>query len=217
MKASDASVVSLVDLDRTLSFSVARARHAPILVTNRHQPWVWLVSHERWWRERQYRGYLPDTHPLVGMREIADRHLAQWADALPRLAAELGLRIAPRLLCRALCLRAVYSMPGARALYQSIGYNMTYRYAVGLDSSEVLWPYPDFESDVEQLGRHEVVAGMVASVVRQCATLPQAETEFRIEPAATNAEANAESQSECCGGVRCLSPRYRWQAGHCHA
>lgn len=207
MKEAGMSAISMVDLDRTLSLSVARARHVPLLVTNRHKPWVWLVSHETWRRERQYLEYIPDSHPLVVLRQLLDDYLAgPAAQALQRLAGELNLHIDTQVLCRALCLRAIHAIASYRRLYESIGYNMAYRYFVGMDSSLSLWPYADFDREIRDLAAHPELSSIVAYAVAQYAQLPHAAGEFRNRGPQPATITHA-LPDDCDCGLTCLPPR----------
>ncbi|WP_066416556.1 transposase [Bordetella ansorpii] len=206
------NAISMVDLDRTLSMSVARARHRPLLVKNRHKPWVWLVSHETWWRERQYLEYISDTHPLMILRGRLDRLLqdSHRADTLTQLAAQLNLKIDPQVLCRALCLQAAHAIQSIQMLYENIGYNMAYRHFVGVDTCVALWAYAEFEHEVRQIAGCHLVADLIDFAVAQSTAMPRAEGEFRSPGGYDHTvQAGVSISEDCDCGLKCLPPRVR--------
>lgn len=175
----DATRVSLVELDRATSKNLARARERPLLVTNRHAPWIWIVSHDVWVRDRQYLQYIPDSHPLLRLRDVIDPQLARRASELAHWQASLSLGLPALIVCRALILQVLYSIPDLRALYDNIGYNMVFRRFVGVDLSMPLWGFADFERDLQALARCRDFVGLAEEMIALPARVGQ-DTEFSI-------------------------------------
>lgn len=187
MKEADRDSVSLVELDRATARNVARARDKPLLVTNRHAPWIWIVSHDVWIRDRQCLDYIPDSHPLVLLRDLADRHLSQHAEALCQAAVSLNLGIGPQLLCRALVLQVLYAIPEPRVLYDNIGYNMVFRRFVGVDACAPLWPYAEFERDMKAMMSMPAMLALVETTVGLHERVSHVETKFFVDNALLDA------------------------------
>jgi transposase len=113
---------------------------------------------------------VPVDHPLRIIRAIVD-------DALEALSAEFNALYAatgrpsvpPEKLLRALLLQAFYSVRSERQLMEQLGYNLLFRWFVGLAIDAPVWDVTVFTKNRERLLRGEVAAKFMDSVLN----LPQ--------------------------------------------
>lgn len=76
---------------------------------------------------------IPATHPLRGVRKLADAVLAEMSKDFDSMYAKVGRpSIPPERLFRALLLQVFYSVRSERLLMEQLGYNLLFRWFVGL-------------------------------------------------------------------------------------
>ena len=77
--------------------------------------------------------FVPATHPLRAIRKLADTALQRMSALFDTLYADTGrASIAPEKLMRAQLLQLFYSLRSERMLMEQLGYNLLFRWFVGL-------------------------------------------------------------------------------------
>ena len=77
---------------------------------------------------------IPATHPLRGVRKLADAVLAEMSKDFDGMYAKVGRpSIPPERLFRALLLQVFYSVRSERLLMEQLDYNLLFRWFVGLE------------------------------------------------------------------------------------
>ena len=79
-------------------------------------------------------------HPLRAIQKIVDAALGALSGEFEKLYAKFGRpSIAPEKLLRALLLQAFYSVRSERQLMEQLGYNLLFRWFVGLSLDAAIW------------------------------------------------------------------------------
>ena len=102
---------------------------------------------------------VPLDHPLRPIQKIVDEALGALTGEFDKLYAKFGRRsIPPEKLLRALLLQAFYSVRSERQLMEQLGYNVLFRWFVGLSLDAEVWDVTVFTKNRERL-----IAGDIAS------------------------------------------------------
>ena len=81
--------------------------------------------------------YVPEHHPLRGVRKLVDGLLGELDSEFERLYADVGRpSIPPEQLLRALVLQVLYSVRSERMLVEQLRYNLLFKWFVGLQIEE---------------------------------------------------------------------------------
>jgi transposase len=111
---------------------------------------------------------VPLDHPLRPIRAISDEALEVLSAAFEGLYSKVGRpSIPPEKLLRALLLQAFYSIRSERQLMEQIGYNLLFRWFVGLSMDAPIWDVTVFTKNRERLLSGDVAAKFLAAVVAQ--------------------------------------------------
>jgi len=111
---------------------------------------------------------VPKQHPLRAIRRLVDAALVElWAD-FERLYAPIGRpSIPPERLIRALLLQAFYSVRSERQLMEQLGYNLLFRWFVGLGIDDPAWDVTVFTKNRDRLLEGEVAKKLLAAVLNR--------------------------------------------------
>ncbi len=102
---------------------------------------------------------VPADHPLRAIRVLVDEALAALSADFALLYSTTGRpSIAPEKLLRALLLQAFYTIRSERQLMEQLGYNLLFRWFVGLSMDAPVW-----DATVYSKNRDRLVAGDVAA------------------------------------------------------
>src|SRR6266404_1511599 len=102
---------------------------------------------------------VPLDHPLRPIQKIVDEALGALTGEFDKLYAKFGRpSIPPEKLLRALLLQAFYSVRSERQLMEQLGYNLLFRWFVGLSLDAEVWDVTVFTKNRERL-----IAGDIAS------------------------------------------------------
>src|SRR6267154_2819559 len=83
---------------------------------------------------------VPLDHPLRPIQKIVDEALGALTGEFDKLYAKFGRpSIPPEKLLRALLLQAFYSVRSERQLMEQLGYNLLFRWFVGLSGEVGVW------------------------------------------------------------------------------
>lgn len=111
---------------------------------------------------------VPADHPLRLIRAVVDEALDVLSPEFDRLYARVGRPgIAPEKLLRALLLQAFYSVRSERQLMEQIGYNLLFRWFVGLAMDAPVWDATTFSKNRDRLLDGDVAQRLLAAVVGQ--------------------------------------------------
>lgn len=101
---------------------------------------------------------IPADHPLRKIRAICDVAMAPLNSAWDSQYSSVGQPgVPPQILLRAMLLQALYSMKSERTLCEHIGFNILFRWFVGLD-----WDDPVFDHSVLSTNRDRLLANGAA-------------------------------------------------------
>jgi transposase len=111
---------------------------------------------------------VPAEHPLRAIRHIVNEALVALSPELEKLYTKFGRpSIAPEKLLRALLLQAFYSVRSERQLMEQLGYNLLFRWFVGLSLEAAVWDVTVFTKNRERLIEGDIAAQFMAAVLNQ--------------------------------------------------
>jgi len=111
---------------------------------------------------------VPVEHPLRRIRAMVDAALKEMSPRFAALYPEYGRpSIAPEKLLRALLLQMLYSVRSERLLMEQMGYNLLFRWFVGLNVDEEVWDVTVFTKNRERLLKGEISEIFFEQVVKQ--------------------------------------------------
>ena len=111
--------------------------------------------------------FVPATHPLRAIRKLADTALQRMSALFDTLYADTGrASIAPEKLMRAQLLQLFYSLRSERMLMEQLGYNLRFRWFVGLAIDDPVWDHSVFSKNRDRLNAQAVAAEFLSEVVR---------------------------------------------------
>lgn len=111
--------------------------------------------------------FVPGDHPLRAIRLLINEALTAMNARFNDLYADCGRdSIAPEKLIRALLLQVFYSVRSERQLCEQLGYNLLFRWFVGLALDDAVWDHSTFAKNRERLLAHRVVEDLFAEVLR---------------------------------------------------
>jgi transposase len=99
--------------------------------------------------------FVPADHPLRAIRTILNAALARLNADFNAMYAPTGRdSIAPEKLLRALMLQALYGLRSERALCEHLGYNLLFRWFVGIAIDDAVWDHSSFTTNRDRLIEH---------------------------------------------------------------
>lgn len=126
------------------------------------------VTQEGLFVTRTTTDYVPKDHPLIAIREILNRALREMDLLFESIYDERGrYSIPPEWLLRGLVLQALYGIRSERLLCEQLGYNMLYRWFVGLSMEAAAWDHSTYTKNRDRLIEHEVVRTLFERVMQQ--------------------------------------------------
>lgn len=126
------------------------------------------VTQEGLFVTRKTADYVPAGHPLVAIREILNQALRDMDLLFESIYDERGrYSVPPEWLLRGLVLQALYGIRSERLLCEQLGYNMLYRWFVGLSMADEAWDHSTYTKNRDRLIEHEVVRALFGQVMQQ--------------------------------------------------
>jgi len=126
------------------------------------------VTQEGLFVARQTVDYVPADHPLIAIRDILNHALRDMDVLFESIYDDRGRYSVPReWLLRGLVLQALYGIRSERLLCEQLGYNMLYRWFVGLGMEELAWDHSTYTRNRDRLIEHDVVRALFAQVMQQ--------------------------------------------------
>ena len=111
---------------------------------------------------------VPKNHPLRPIRRIVDEGLGALTGEFEKLYAKFGRpSIPPEKLLRALLLQAFYSVRSERQLVEQLGYNLLFRWFVGLSLDAEVWDETVFTKNRDRLIEGDIARKFMAAVLSQ--------------------------------------------------
>lgn len=112
--------------------------------------------------------YVPKDHPLRPIREIVNAALSEMDETFAAMYAESGRdSIPPEQLLRGLILQSLYGLRSERLLCEQLGYNMLFRWFVGLSVDRTPWDHSTYTKNRDRLIEHEVIRELFSRVLDQ--------------------------------------------------
>ncbi len=112
--------------------------------------------------------FVPPEHPLRPIREILNEALREMDDIFEGMYADTGRdSIPPEQLLRGLILQSLYGLRSERLLCEQLGYNMLFRWFVGLSVDNEPWDHSTYTKNRDRLIEHEVMRELFARVLDQ--------------------------------------------------
>lgn len=112
--------------------------------------------------------YVPKGHPLIAIREILNRALRDMDVLFESIYEDRGrYSVPPEWLLRGLVLQALYGIRSERQLCEQLGYNMLYRWFVGLGMEDAAWDHSTYTQNRDRLIEHEVIRTLFEQVMKQ--------------------------------------------------
>jgi transposase len=101
---------------------------------------------------------VPADHPLRSVKAMADAVLSEMSPIFESIYSFAGRpSIPPERLLRAQLLQLLYSVRSERMLMEQLGYNMLFRWFVGMSGTESVWDASTYAKN-----RERFIAGAVA-------------------------------------------------------
>jgi transposase len=111
---------------------------------------------------------VPANHPLRLIRRMVDEALKALSPGFNRLYSACGRpSIPPEKLLRALLLQVLYTVRSERMLMEMLGYNLLFRWFVGLNMDEAVWVPTVFTKNRDRLLEGDVAEKFFAQVLTQ--------------------------------------------------
>ena len=128
------------------------------------------VTQEQLFSIRQTADFVPKEHPLVAMREILNHALRDMDLLFESMYEGRGrYSVPPEWLLRGLVLQALYGIRSERLLCEQLGYNMLYRWFVGLGMEDAAWDHSTYTQNRDRLIEHDAVRALFERVMKQAA------------------------------------------------
>ena len=109
---------------------------------------------------------IPQDHPLRAMRVLVNAALERLSPKFQAIYAQEGRpSIAPERLLRALLLQALFTIRSERQLMQQIGYNMLFRWFIGLAMDAPVWDVTVFTKNRDRLLKGDIAQGFLAAIL----------------------------------------------------
>lgn len=111
---------------------------------------------------------VPTDHPLRRMRPMVDVALQALSPSFDEMYSAFGRpSIAPEKLLKALLLQILYTVRSERLLMEQLGYNLLFRWFVGLNMDESVWVPTVFSKNRDRLLEGDIAEKFFAEVLGQ--------------------------------------------------
>jgi transposase len=111
---------------------------------------------------------VPANHPIRAIRQLADEALTELSPLFEQMYADVGRpSIPPEHLLKASLLMALYSVRSERAFCEQLGYNLLFRWFLGLDLLAPAFDHSTFSKNRARLMAHKVAREFFDAVVWQ--------------------------------------------------
>lgn len=122
--------------------------------------------------------FVPDNHPLRPIRLRTDTELKRLRPHFRAAYSDKGRpSIPPEQLIKALLLQALYSIRSERQLCEQIGYNMLYRWFLGMSPEDAVFDHSSFTRNRERFERYGLLRRFFEGSVAQALAEATPDTE----------------------------------------
>ena len=126
------------------------------------------VTQEGLFVMKQTSDYVPAGHPLIAIREILNQALREMDGLFATIYEDRGrYSVPPEWLLRGLVLQTLYGIRSERLLCEQLGYNMLYRWFVGLGMEDTAWDHSTYTQNRDRLIEHDVIRALFGQVMQQ--------------------------------------------------
>ena len=109
--------------------------------------------------------FVPQNHPLRPIRKMVDRALAELHSEFQAMYSHTGRpSIPPEKLLKGLLLQAFYTIRSNRLLCEQIGYNVLFRWFLGLSLDAEVWDHSSFSTNQRRLIDTDVARKFLAKI-----------------------------------------------------
>ena len=139
---------------------------------------------------------VPAGHPIRAVRALADAALAELSPVFDAAYAETGRpSVPPERLLKATLLVALYSVRSERSFCEQLGYNLLFRWFLGMDPVEPGFDPTVFTKNRQRLMRHRVAQEFfdVVVVAQARRRNPTSDEHFSVDGTLIGASASLES------------------------
>ena len=111
---------------------------------------------------------VPKEHPLRSIRKMVDEALREMSPIFEKIYSHTGRpSIPPEKLLKALLLQALYSIKSVRLLMEQLGYNILFRWFVGLSLDAKVWDHSVFSQNQERLISSDIAKEFLTMILKQ--------------------------------------------------
>jgi len=111
---------------------------------------------------------VPKDHPLRGIRIILNSVLEDLSPVFEKLYSRVGRpSVPPEQLLRALLIQILYTVRSERMLMEQLGYNLLFRWFVGLSMDDPVWVPSVFSKNRDRLLEGDVARELLTRVVAE--------------------------------------------------
>jgi transposase len=126
------------------------------------------VTQEKLFSIRQTADFVPAAHPLLAVREILNLALRDMDVLFESMYQDRGrYSVPPEWLLRGLVLQALFGIRSERPLCEQLGYNMLYRWFVGLGMEDAAWDHSTYTQNRDRLIEHDAIRALFDRVIKQ--------------------------------------------------
>ena len=112
--------------------------------------------------------FVPSDHPLRPIRIMADKALDALSGEFNRMYSHTGRpSVPPEVLLKSLLLQILYSVRSNRLLVEQLGYNILYRWFLGLSLEDEIWDHSTFSQNQDRLIGTDVAAQFLYHIIEQ--------------------------------------------------
>ena len=112
--------------------------------------------------------FVPADHPLRPIRKMADKALASLSGEFERMYSQTGRpSVPPEVLLKSLLLQILFSIRSNRLLVEQLGYNILYRWFLGLSLEEAIWDHSTFSQNQERLIGTDIAGQFLQRIIAQ--------------------------------------------------
>lgn len=95
---------------------------------------------------------IPQDHPLRPIRKMVDQALVELSPEFNKMYSRIGRpSVAPEKLLKGLLLQTLYSIRSVRQLMEHVGYNILFKWFLGLAVDDKVWDHSTFSQNQDRL------------------------------------------------------------------
>lgn len=112
--------------------------------------------------------FVPGGHPLRPIRLMADKALASLSGEFEKMYSHTGRpSVPPEVLLKSLLLQILFSIRSNRSLVEQLGYNILYRWFLGVSLEDAIWDHSTFSQNQERLIGTDIAGQFLQRVITQ--------------------------------------------------